>query len=108
MAEEGFALEGLTRIEGTDSGGYLYHLPKSLESLILGDKFDVTLQGVSLPNTLQNLTFGARFDQSLERVNLPRNLQTLTFGDMAILSHSLGLRCSYFLMVTIKRNSRFS
>jgi len=96
VAEEGFALEGLTRIEGTDSGGYLYHLPKSLESLILGDKFDVTLQGVSLPNTLQNLTFGARFDQSLERVNLPRNLQTLTFGDMAILSHSLGLRCSYF------------
>ena len=96
MFEEGFALEGVTQIEGTASGDYLYHLPKSLESLILDDKFDMTLQGVSLPNNLQSLTFGASFDQSLERVNLPRNLQTLTFGDMAILGHFLSLRFSFF------------
>ncbi len=48
--------------------------------LILGDKFDRSLAGVTLPVSLLHLEFGDFFNQSLVHVTLPTGLQTLRFG----------------------------
>ena len=53
---------------------------KAISALTFGEKFDQSLEGVTLPVNLQTLTFGELFDQSLEGVTLPADLQTLTFG----------------------------
>ena len=56
-------------------------MPGSLQSLTFGDRFNQSLETVTLPGSLQSLTFGDRFNQSLENVTLPGSLQSLTFGD---------------------------
>ncbi len=104
--EAEYALEGLASLKVRTPGQYLFHLPKSLRSLILdqpqtyfrcvhlckitlpsslqnltfGQEFNQRLENVSLPSSLQNLTFGEDFNQSLENVTLPSSLQSLTFG----------------------------
>ncbi len=104
--EAQFALEGVTSLGVQTFGEFLFHLPKSLRSLILqqpkfgnwdlsritlpsslqnltfGFEFNQSLEGVTLPSSLQNLTLSRRFNRSLERVTLPSSLRTLTCGDL--------------------------
>ena len=56
------------------------NLPHGLLSLTLGDRYDMSLEGVTLPSALQHLTFGEQFNQTLEPISLPETLVTLTFG----------------------------
>ena len=81
VSQEELALEGVTRIQGSNSRDYLHHLPESLEHLTFGEAFNQSLEGVNMPRSLQTLSFGHRFNQGLEGVTLPSSLQTLTFGD---------------------------
>ena len=78
-SQEDFALDGVTQLRCTRPGGYLYHLPRSLQDLTLRG-FDQKVNSITFPSNLQNLTFGAPFNQSLMHVSLPSKLQTLTFG----------------------------
>ena len=80
MFEKEVSLEGLTQMVGATYGEYLYHLPLGLKSLTFGNRFNQSLQGVTLPGSLQTLSFGSDFDQSLEGVILPSSLKSLTFG----------------------------
>ena len=54
-------------------------LPSSLQSLAFGDRFNQSLERVTLPSSLQSLSFGFEFNQSLKRVSLPSSLQCLNF-----------------------------
>ena len=81
--DEEFALDGISEIRMTRGRTYVQHLgrlPKSLERLTFGFRFNQSLERVNLPGNLQSLTFGDSFNQGLERVTLPGNLQSLTFG----------------------------
>ena len=78
--EAEFSLEGVTHLT-TESPLCLLHLPKSLISLSFGDKFNHSLEDMTLPQNLQNLTFGTNFNQSFKNVTLPNSLQNLTFGN---------------------------
>eukprot|EP00434_Breviolum_minutum_P001192 symbB.v1.2.001043.t2/scaffold56.1/size371842/14 len=55
-------------------------MPVGLQHLTFGEKFNQTLEGISLPKLLQSLTLGGSFNQCLDKVNLPCKLQSLTFG----------------------------
>ncbi|CAK9086696.1 Probable serine/threonine-protein kinase fnkA (FNIP repeat-containing protein A) [Durusdinium trenchii] len=67
-------------------------LPSNMQTLVLGQKFNQSLEGVTLPSTLQTLAlgiswpsslqtlaFGCDFNESLIGVTLPSSLRTLTF-----------------------------
>lgn len=55
--------------------------PSHLESLTVGDRFNLSLDHVTWPEHLQSLAFGERFNQSLEHVRLPESLRSLTLGE---------------------------
>ena len=75
------ALEGVAWIVGATTMTYLKNLPQSLQHLIFGEMFDMSLKRVTLPCSLQTLTFGSQFNKSFTGVTLPNSLQTLTFSE---------------------------
>eukprot|EP00434_Breviolum_minutum_P023339 symbB.v1.2.020589.t1/scaffold1691.1/size105682/6 len=81
VADDEFALEGVTHIKGIKSLKQLKGLPESLQTLTLGESYNMTLAQVKLPEHLQNFILGQSFNQSLEKVCLPKHLESLTFGN---------------------------
>jgi hypothetical protein len=79
ISEVDFSIEGVTRIEGI-TVSCLHLLPRSIETLSFGHRFNLRLAETSLPNSLRSLTVDDAFDQSLEQVKLPHSLQSLKFG----------------------------
>ena len=79
-SERDVALEGVTQLEGATGGEFLHYLPRSLARLTFGQKFNQSLERVTLPSSLQHFSFGYDFNQSLEQVTLPSSLQSLSFG----------------------------
>ena len=55
-------------------------MPGSLQSLSFGERFNQSLDRVTLPSGLQSLTFGPNFNEDLEKVKWPSNLKSLTFS----------------------------
>jgi len=81
VEDEEFSLNGITEMTLVDGAtiALMHNLPKSLQSLTFGHKFDKGLHDVRLPAGLQSLAFGDEFNQSLDNVTWPASLQSLTF-----------------------------
>ena len=81
--DPGYALEGVTQVEGVSSAKLLQALPETLRSLSFRMTFNESLRAETFPRDLERMSFGHAFNQPLIAMDLAKNLsklQSLTFG----------------------------